>query len=1777
MTTPRAYGLTPYGSVFPVPTSPPSGYGYGGASYGYGSGLFPRPPVTVTGGYGGAAYGLSSYGSIDVDPPRVVGARSIDGFTVEVTFSEAMVANAALTSPAAYVIVPTLGAPVTVLSVAVGTTTTVLVTHTGTTLGGTYTVGVIGPVVDVGLNPLLPGSRTATFRSLGTNPTATVVGTVPTVLVEVSEDLVPESVWTPGASSVASYDVTTGYPVTPILTGATNPVGGDASRVSLALVGMTSATYELTIGPSLSVGYDGQDLPSAYPGFNGVVIGTGSSTAVGGSLRLSKALGNTYGWAFEDTSGRVVPGCTFRADVAVDTSVATVSPVLVNGTLVVVLFADGAVEVSVALARVAGVDVLDVTSGAYSAQVPVDWSSGPVTVSLVRNALAGLFAVLVDGEPVISASDALLTGVPTAAAGVAVVMGPARAVSDLRVDGVLLTASSTVFTSSWNFIHGLVSPFVGSAAVARTKVTTQRGPLVREWGDWTPATVDDVVVRVNGVPVALAGINPYLGEIYPVIPIPLTPPGATTVEVDYVWFPTPAFPVSELNTGGLVLNKWDLAIGQQSAVGSPAPLPPGHPGAPDPMRFPYGVALWPLTPPQPYHVSPRYIGFEREYSALTNSPTTLLLNQNPHAIVRGDLAITPDPTFISYEGTVRPTTDGWTLVGVDAGAPGTGSLLGRYVLVDGSGDTPALYVRDIDVRFPSAVSVATQVLVRTGYVTSGAMVGPVVGFHDDDRLYLAGPIVVDGMRHVGLLLDASRPDLEESWEVGPTAAIEVVGTTTFTTTSSLFAAASARGDTIRFRIPDGPQAGVYEVVACGVVDEGDGTYTVSVDPPFPADPDSFGGSDAVVVVEVRWDEQTLTLRLVADTETRDTVLYLGGVVPSSSIAVAALPTTTEPADTALILPTQGGAAFWGTAARYGTSTSEWAFVRVGVQPDATTYHYRGSTVTVPTGVTPDVPIDGWFVEEAFGHGAVALGRQVVEHTAASSSVVGAVYGYSRTEPFLNEQVVIDFDFTVEVETTSGTGGGQVVIDNGTRRVVMATVAYVEGGTPFRRLATVPSVSILGTRDPSEDGWDVDPSSNATVGLLDFRGVTVLATAGQSYLWGRDLPLGLDGTIDTVADAEFVTTGPGPTLRVPAGNRSVELGVAAGPDRVVLLASGVEVASFPFAWDDGQPHRYRILTNAVADAVSVLADGVVLGTAALSLFPVGPRRVVFGVSSPTATCQAVWFAASAHPLFGPAVQRTLGIASPSPSVGITSIDGWMIPRSDGTTVPNSSALATVIPMDWSSEIRVRVRLDPQWGATLYRPDLPLPLGGPWATDTTRPSDGWVNVEYPRLPQTEDGAFGLVSFGGIYAPVLSRSLWGDLRYQIRTVNSSDFIAPQGMVLNRYNVITSGELRNDTQPEVVTVPVDGRAVSLVPANINAARVFTVVVGSTVVPSTGWTFDADTQVVTLLSDPPAGTTTATVTFVPGTPVTQTYLCSQPLYQGVTLLNEGTPPVPASQADPSVMVVEPGSAINDPGDVLVDPAFTLNDPTRYITFTDPEEERYTDLQFCEVDNGGQRNLISTLCDGPAIGHGLAGIELSGTLFSEQQSADGGPARWGGPVPMRDTDSNFRQESVLLALGGTVIPSAGVPHLGPGTAILYPNYPSVPGPDRGAVNRASTMRMRLSGIITDATGPVPVETPLSDVYSGTASDNVPPSAVSGAVVPDGVPAPSGNGACAAEVVDYSTTTYSRLGPWGGLVALTPRSLLGGNGLPPSGVGLTLCGGAALTGSPTVTTVNVQAP
>lgn len=1705
--------------TFPSSPGPLIGTGYGGIPYGtggYGSGHHPRAPVSVDGGYGGSPYGHAPYGSIGYNPPVLANVRSLNGTQIEIAFNESVDWTANATLASSYTLTPVFGAPATILIAAVSTESTVLITHTGTTLGGQYLLTVN---VNVTLPPLETGRNTAYLLTFGEDSTVTAIATDGShVLIETSAPILLESEWPPGAGDPASYLLDTTYPIAPNISAVEHPFEEDQSKILLTVSGMTSVNYNAVVGVSGAVFYDATTYPNFDDSFDGVVVGVGATNVDSGRLILSKSTMQTYGWSFGDLTGRMTPGCTFRADVSFNATEATLTPPLSSGTVARFGISDGSVQLFIALSRVSGFDVLDITSGAFATQVPATWSAGETTLSVLRNARGDFVTVLLDGVPLITFDAGNLAGPSTIPTGLQFTLTAGTMVNAFPVLGLQLTASNTLYTTAWNFLHGLISPFVGSAASARSTLRTQHGPLVRNWGDWTPATAADVAVRLNGVSVDVEGVNSYTGEITLSTPIPLFEPGSNNIEIDYAWMKLPIFPIIGLNTVGLTLNKWDIPVGQRNAT----TLGSGGRGAMSTGRFRYGAVLPPIRARAPIQTSHRFIAFDAEYTARTNDNGSLRLNKSPLAFAQGDLVQSHETSQISYEGLTSPVADGWTLSGSDSGSAEGGS----YTIVLNSNDTPAIYWKAIDLKFPAAVMVAAQLQART-WLGHGVYVGPSVGMHDNNRLYLAGLLFVESMQHVGILLDSARPDLAASWEIGPAVSIKILGATTFYTESSTFATAQVRGTTTRFRVAVGPQAGTYTVANCSVSTSRTG-FIGSILESFPESPDTYGAESAVALLEVAWD-QPILMQLAVNPVERSATLIVSGVIARSNIMVTNVSTAIEPALTAGILPVtdDGGAVFWGNGSRGPSgASSTWAYVRGFVQPNIARTHYRGATVTVPTTETPDeAVVDPWFVEDGHGWGSVDSALQVINHTAAT--VAGTSFSYARIEPFLTVRTVATMSGSLQVDSYSGSGGAQILLSDGRRDVIVATLAYAEGGVapaPYRRLVSMPTVSITNLVLPESEGWSKIAIGTATSLLIDAvgRGLRVDHATLQHVFWAQPLSAGEDGTEDVVADVVFSTSlttilpGEGPLLSVPAGGgRTVVLGLASAPARVVLLNGSAIAASFAFAWNDGNTHQYRVITNEDTDTVSVLADNVLLGVAALSAFPTtGDRGVVFGIASP-GDGTTIWRSAAAHPVPNTHVKQTLGMRSNYWAANPADINGWIIPRTDSTGAKNSSAAALPVVMDWTSTLEIQVVFDTTWGAKLYRSDI--------SATTVQ-----AVVEYPRLPRSTSGV-GHVAFGAVESSVLSKQSWGDVTYRIATTDSASFIAPQKMTLNRSNVLTSGELLQDKQPEIVVVPVDpgGMTISLRAAHIHFARIYSIILGSVIVASDEFVFDEGTQTITLASPVPTGLSNATVTGVAGVPVTNTYLCSQPFAQGTTILNENTPPFSATQAlDRSIVSTE----------------------------------------VCNVDSEGQTNLLSPFCDGDHLA-----FELQGTAFSEQRTFDGGPAIWGGAGSIKDTVGGFSQQSVLMTYGGAALPSAGTVVLN--RNITLPNYPSLPGPDRGAVIRASVMRLQLSSVVNDATADPVAESDLADVYGG-ASDNTPASHVEGTVVPAGTPAPSGNGACAVLLVDGATATYGRVGPWGGLSALQTRSLLGGG---VAGVGMVLSGGAPLGGAETVTRIAVQAP
>ena len=1676
-------------------------------------------------------------------------------------FSEEMRADAALANPANYLFTSLYGVGLVATVVLAGVPgphggyTSVLVEHTGGTLGGRYSL-TASSLSDLAGNVITasPGH----FYSLGdtTQAVISVGGDGKTVTLSFldsngdPQNLLTEAQFSPGTGSLASYDFTTEYPVTPTLDAVEHPVSGNASQVVLTLTGMTATLYDAVVGPSRSLIYEGDaGLPDTDPNFIGLEVGTGTSvSSTGVGLLLSKGAGSQYGWLFEDTSGRMVPGSTFRADFPLNLTGTSFAPPVVGGTFATLSVSDGAVQVDVELADVAGTRILAITSGAFSAQVPFMWEGQAFTVTLLRNQKGAFYSLLVDGVPLLTFSLASATGVPTLAPGTAVVLEAGFTVNLFCIAGVELTATSTVFTSAWNFIHGLTETFTGSGVLARDRVYTKYGPLVKAWGDTTPATKNDVVVRVNGVPVPVVSVNPYEGEVYPAVPIPLTPVGTTTVEVDYKWFATPAFPLAGLNTRGLNLNAWSQAKGH--TAGGLNPLPSTSKGVMPRRRFPFGVVLSPQRRKSPVRVGHKYYGWQRAYSALLNQYTTLRLNQNPRAISDGNLVARGRATLVNYEGDTTPQTAStpWLFLGQDTGGVvGDGTYRVTSSTSGGYGvGLGAVYYQEVDLSRTTSVQFAARLRVGD-YTPDGVFTGVAFGAHNNRSLVLIGFVVVDGVRSLGLLRDPSRPDLESSWDLGLQRAATAVSQTEIEFSALDFPRGLQAGDLLR--VASGPQAGVYEVAECGLSELG-GVVTVTLTTPLPVNVNTYGADAFTVLFDMPWNEDEATYRVLASFPTGALTVYSGGRISGLALSLSDLSVVGYTAQTGLLLPTlEAGALYWGAVSRVATNTATWNFVRYAATPAPVISTVTGITNLADMTVPPDETAQPWFVVEDFGQGEVdSTGTRLLLKANCADDTANLVFGYRRLEPYLSYKgVVTDFFAAFRVETgLLGAGDASLQVRDGQREALLTTLRYVEYGGQ-RQLFSLGQVSLSGLRVPTSEGWTALTGSNLATPTVNVHALDTVKTASTVGRWGAEVTAPVTpafvGSKGAVLEARLQVvsyTAGSPSLVAPVWSTVVPTTPGSGVEvQVQLTATGVAVAdrsgtvvaAYPFAWSDGAYHTYRLLVDTDALAVTLVVDDVVLGVTGLGPFPAtassGFLFADFGFAGAGAAT-VLWDAVSCTPLapnppVGAVLGRTLGVRLASGSA--TTIDGYRIPRSDTTGAANSSLTAVPVVMDYTVVSEVRLRLDPAWGVSVYRPDLAPPPGftsPEFVSETTDPNGAWINVEYRELPSYKVlfPEVPSLAFGALDKRSISQQRWSDVRYTLRGTPNGNYLAPTGMVLNRGTALTSGEYTLDKTPEVRTIPArTPTQVHVWDAHMHAARVFYVQVDGVVLPTSAWSFDAATQIITLTSPLPSVQYPVTVTFTVGKPVTSTYLCSQPVGETVTVLNDGTPIVPKNNYDlPETRVV------------TTDPL----DPTESsVTFTAGPEARYVGLETCEVRDGDTVPL-SIACDGPAPGMGLAEMALSGTLFSEWEHTRiaGGPGgAFGHASPSVAGSAMHFHPGAMLTLGGGRPPSANTYNV-LNTALLQTNQ-AAPGSLGMGLNQDFRMVLR-------------VTTPYADTLA-SASDNTPPSLATPAlpVNPDGVPNPNGNGACVGQLVDYASTGASRLGPWGGLASLSTNSLLAG--------------------------------
>jgi len=1585
------------------------------------------------------------------------------------------------------------------------------------------------------------------------------------------------------------------------------------------------------------------------------------------------------------------PATTYRADFQYDLSATVVLPPVANSTLGVFSASDGAIQIDVSLDDVGGVKFLTITSGGYTSTTPIQWdAAGEHQISVIRNEKGAFYTVLFDNVPfhTFTTASPPVSGGPSAwGAGTAFVLGAAHEVGGFQLRGMGLTASETLFTYAWNFVHGLVGSFTGSAVLTRDRLKTRYGPLVRGWGDATPASVADVEVRLNGGTVEIGSVNPYVGEIHPTIPIPLADPpteasgsidvgplqpaagvcqitvngvtlqeGAATgwvndavptaiaatasaiataittfcgvsaeafgtvvqisalttgvagntiglantsadanivvsgafltggvdglaVDADYIWFATPAMELVGLNTRGLTLNTWDRSVGHTAGV--PAPLPPEHAGGAMTNRFPMGVALGPYDRPSPKHIGHRYIGFQKDYSALLNQPTTMLLNRNPHAISVGGLSAEALAERGIFDGQSPPTAapTPWVLDGTDSG----GAVVdGSYYLEDASTGpygigTAAFYNRQVDLSLSTSVMESGRFRIAS-YEADGVFTGVGLGLHDGAHLVLVGALVVDGVEHVGILKDATVAHLEEGWHIGPQTPATAFSSTVLHVSYADLPSGIESGT--RFRIPSGSQAGVYEIAACGLrLDADTGIVEVTLTTALPAPLDLEGNSSFRLLFETPWTTDPISFRIYSNFPAGSAQVYLGGGISGLVGDVAEV--APFPAQTALLLPaTEEGVAFWGSISRRAKSGSWWDLVQYANNPLQLVQTAQGITAFTEMGELPPAdPNDPWYEVGGFGYAAVdSLGDQILLKSTSASDTIDVEFSYERVEPFLTPKVRTDTEATFKVESgVLGAGDATLRVGDGERQVKLKTLLIVQHPVKGNvLLPPLPTVSLSGLQSPPDAGWSssvlntVDPYVRGQT--LEFAKATSEAASWSSEapLWVSSVavPAGMilearfslsSGTAGTNGSVGILFSG---SMPLPSSNNERTIGLTLGAGTVDLRdRDGVVIQSFGVAWDDQKAHSYRVLADPGADIVVLVVDDTVIGSTPLSGFSQALASTITLAQTwafdGDGACAGVLHSCSAVPLrvggmAGTTLLRTFGLLlyGGDPNT----LDSYRVPRTDSSGVPNSVAGAVFEEMDWRDFCRVRVYLDPTWGVSFYRPDLPLP---PWATgdfvtETTDPTAAWAVVEYAELP-TDSNGYGGVSFGSLDPRSITQQRWDSVRYRIRGGVEGFGIAPQGMVLNRAFTLTSGEYNLDTTPEVVSVSSRSPYAVYIPDSaMYADRVFVVQVDGAVVPSTVWTFDAASQILSFdVSAPlPSAQHQVTVTFAPGRPVTQTYLCSQPLSGSVTLLNEGTPPVPSSRDENTLREVEAGSIINDPDDVLDEAeSLILNDPARVVVFSDSSDALYADLQFCEVSDGESVHITS-ICDGPGPGLGLAALEVEGDFTSDPYTVPEGPAGpWGGTSPVyKGSATHFNPSTVLTASGGFILGG----NLGPGTAILYPNQRGPSGePPAGGMGINQDFALRLEDVTArEDTFDIPT---LLD-------DDVPPTSADPTTDPNpgnpGAGGANGHGAAAYTMTDYGPRAYLEIGG----AALTAGDTI--EFVVPSGLVLTAVNGAA---------------
>lgn len=894
----------------------------------------------------------------------------------------------------------------------------------------------------------------------------------------------------------------------------------------------------------------------------------------------------------------------------------------------------------------------------------------------------------------------------------------------------------------------------------------------------------DVTVRVNSVLTSAQAVIGLLGQVV----LPTTPGPTDDVKVDYHWIQDPTIEFRRLNSKEFRLNNWTNDVGRQN--------PTQH-------TYRYrNVTVQPATfvPDdnradlvQPLLRELSYKAFERAYSVALNDPNLLVLNTPLHRIAYPPLQRALESSNVSYTADTLPENDPlapWERMGL-----GTAFALNGELTVQSNAPgpfptgNPLFWTRPIDLTFPHVFAATWR--MRIGNTTpNGVFTGVSVGWSDNKKAVVLGYLLDGGVRKLGFLKKGFGNNLSDlsAWSGGI--------------------------------LPNDDPSGLPF----------DFNWAILHSYRF------FRGRDGVV-------------KLFVDGEVVESLRVLEEDLPY-------LEELNDPFD-------QLQGVFFGSLDRQAQNESTWDVVRYLVLPTNPTQTAPSVFVSYEGDNFPEAAPDPWTLVGYHGNESLLSGGELLLDSTSSTTqdagLVGGDYrGFTRIEPLLQVSADVVLDVNVQLRTyTHGITPNAVMaaIDDGYRLIQLC----------FFPTRSQPKVSYPGRSLPEDAApvaWGVLGASSAAMMGRTLRITDTSITEGRVYfIEDTEGSASPDRIIETTIDyyaefklkvVSFLNDGTlvgfcGATVDVFDGTKVLGLLLREdGATKKVAFHSDGSLlglgSEYPFNWDDGKSHVYRIVKSTGGNLVSLFIDNTLIGSYPYSSFmaALGTPTISFG-SSTAASLSAksvmdwhyvnVW---RAQPTSG--VRKYVGIWKGQDPDSLTGyhlhlrasghaavvgnvlsdltadfVAAGVLPGVDlvvdvgsnkgvytvvtvaattltilGTfpSIPSEVDYRVPVETDWTVSHRYRIVKDPTGSVSLVLDSIPTPIIRLDYSEVVLPSNA-VGVPY-RI----NNGLASITWGAFDPTNLSQTTWDFVRYGVTRSPTEMRIVPHHQFLNQRNVMSSPE---------------------------------------------------------------------------------------------------------------------------------------------------------------------------------------------------------------------------------------------------------------------------------------------------------------------------------------------------------------------------------------------------